>query len=512
MVNFSKNFFVLSLAILVLPLQSFADYRKARQLLDSKDYTGAASAFFQGYSSPKDEGERLKAEFGLAQSLQKAGFFYSASKFYSIIVRRGPKGNNPFFKSALEELGNINSAIAIGQSQIVQLFRTKIDPSSVPGPARGFFFYYQGIEAFSNKKFEIAKSYFQRVPSNSAYHMKALFHEAVVTNLIGEHERAVALFEKVLNASEPGEAGELVRESANLNIARIYYETKRFKEAFQYYAQIPRDSENWLQAYFEAAWAFFMLQAHNNVLGNIHTLHSPFFENRFFPESYILQAITFLRLCRYNEVKRSLLGFKDRYQPVFSDVREIMKTYQNNPRGMFRLIYDYRLGSLKKYENANAILDSVSRTDVFKEANNTIRFSDRELARLQQLKSRWGSSGLAQELETFLEQKKSVAIVDAGRRLIDKAQTSFTYLAELSNQTKFINLELLAGKVDQLRAKLGVEQGGKKVNFIGGLQPLNLTQDLEYWPFEGEYWEDELGGYVYNINAKCSEDKKESKK
>ena len=49
-------------------------------------------------------------------------------------------------------------------------------------------------------------------------------------------------------------------------------------------------------------------------------------------------------------------------------------------------------------------------------------------------------------------------------------------------------------------------------NFIGGLQELKVGQDLEYWPFQGEYWEDELGGYVYNVNSKCGSVSTGSKK
>jgi hypothetical protein len=30
-----------------------------------------------------------------------------------------------------------------------------------------------------------------------------------------------------------------------------------------------------------------------------------------------------------------------------------------------------------------------------------------------------------------------------------------------------------------------------------------VNQQLEYWPCMGEYWEDELGYYVYNIGDKC---------
>ena len=36
------------------------------------------------------------------------------------------------------------------------------------------------------------------------------------------------------------------------------------------------------------------------------------------------------------------------------------------------------------------------------------------------------------------------------------------------------------------------------------MEELKIDQKLEYWPFEGEYWEDELGGYIFNINSQCS--------
>lgn len=71
-----------------------------------------------------------------------------------------------------------------------------------------------------------------------------------------------------------------------------------------------------------------------------------------------------------------------------------------------------------------------------------------------------------------------------------------------------ITLVLLA-KVDELRAKLKIGTSDKKAVFIGGMQAFNPRQDLEYWPFEGEYWKDELGGYVYNLGSKCSGGKKD---
>ena len=76
-------------------------------------------------------------------------------------------------------------------------------------------------------------------------------------------------------------------------------------------------------------------------------------------------------------------------------------------------------------------------------------------------------------------------------------------MKELSRQTEFINAEMLLNRVDALRASLRVSTAEKRINFIGGFQTLSLSQELEYWPFQGEYWEDELGYYVYNLDSSC---------
>ncbi len=125
-----------------------ADYKQAKVYFAKKDFVRAAAAYHEVYEKSDNKAEKRKAEWGLAQSLEKMNLAYSASKYYSVIVRRGRVADNPFFRSALEELGKINSRLSLGQSHIVQLFKTEIRLSDVPGPARGFYFYYKGVEAF----------------------------------------------------------------------------------------------------------------------------------------------------------------------------------------------------------------------------------------------------------------------------------------------------------------------------------------------------------------------------
>ncbi len=295
---------------------------------------------------------------------------------------------------------------------------------------------------------------------------------------------------------------EEIREMSLMNIARVHYEQRRYTQAISFYGQIPRSSENWLEALWESSWAFFFMEKFNNTLGNIHTLHSPFFANRFYPESYILQAITYLRLCRYESVKDAMKFFKKRYKSVYGDVKAMLNKYRGDPKGFYKLVYDYKLGRLNKYDKAEQIIKKLSSIDAFKGARDTIRFADRELDQLREYR-RWSGSGLLNSLKGFLKSKKRAAISAAGRLMYKEGTSYYTQLLELSNQTKLIVAEMQLGKLAKLRSLISVDKGSKKVEFIGGLQKLNINETLEYWPFEGEYWEDELGFYVYNLESLC---------
>jgi tetratricopeptide (TPR) repeat protein len=500
----------LSFSLLFVSGPALADYATGQKAFVQRNYPVAAMHFFQSYNYPKEPGEKIKSEWGLAQSLEKSGLFFSASKYYSLIVRRGHIAANPFFRNALEQIGRINSTISLGQSHIVQLFQVKVDPASIPGPARGFYFHYIGIEAFNAGKHDQAQEYFERVPVDSEYYPQSLFYMGVVANLRQEAGRAIGHFERVIQFAQR-EDNQWLLEQATLNIARVHYEAKRYRESLQYYAEIPRTSENWLQALFEASWAFFLMQKHNNVLGNIHTLHSPFFEDRFLPESFILKSITYLRLCRISESREALVDFKARYAETYSEIKEILEKFRGDPDGFYKLLYEYRIGTLRQYRHSEPILDALSRNDAYREAGKTVRFADKEIARLGQFSGVWGQVGLIDELTDFLNRKKSAAVNDAGRRLYVQGRKQLEYLKDLSDQTHLINAEIQLKRVDILREKLNVGTSDKKGDFIGGMQPLKVTQDLEYWPFRGEYWEDELGGYVYNLESKCGQDDSKAK-
>ena len=488
---------ILLVSTLITASQCWASYRTAQSQLQRRNFMAAAPEFYKVYTSPSSRSERINAEYGLAQSLNGVGLLAAASYYYSLIVRKGPR--NPWFGKSLQALGNIDRKASLGIAHAKQLFRQDLNPSFVPSGARGFYFYYQGVDDFKKGRRIKASENFSRVSSSSKYFSKAKFFLGVIANLEGNHTRAVSLFE---TAKQQG--SRELRTQANLNIARVYYEQKKYRKAFKHYSMVSRKSAAWLDSIFESAWAFFILKKHNNTLGNIHTIHSPFYEDRFYPEAYILQSITFLRLCMIKQASKSLSAFKTKYKPVNLGLKALLNEYRGRPSAFFRVVDKFYDGSVDRYRRVWSIMDSLVRTDVFEGAKKIIRLSDRELQRLSNAPRSWQAVGLYDELERFLKRKKSAAIAAGGKSLLSEARVFRKYLKKLDDQTDYIKVEINLGKLNSLRNALNIKNSSSKsTNFIGGLQELKVGQDLEYWPFQGEYWEDELGGYVYNLESKC---------
>jgi tetratricopeptide (TPR) repeat protein len=467
----------------------------------SGDNLTAAKIFYQVVTSSTGE-VKQDAEMGLAHSLKVAGFPYAAAFFYSRLVNLGPRGKH--FRGALESLSDLNSRVPLGRAGISGLFQVKADQMEIPPGAKGFYHYYKGLESFdvgpqNPSNLVRAKAELERVPAGSPYYSFAQFYLGIIYSILKNTDSALDSFKRAQRTSS-----EKIRLLATINLGRVYYERKEYRASFENYSKIPRDSDLWLQGLFEGAYGFFMIQKHNNTLGNLHTITSPFFERRFYPETYILQAITYLRLCRVAEVDRALKQFQDRYKPKFSDLNRLLKTYKGQSTAFYDLVASYsNTKTLKEFTAAVDIVDAVSRTEAFKEGQTVVRNLDREKSLLRTRGSRLDA--VSEVLKDYFSELRTATAERTGQHAFDHALQLFRYLQDLSNQTRLINIERQAIVTDTIREEYQGDPGGAdKTDWGEGMRPLNLKQQLEYWPFEGEYWEDELGAYVFNIDSKCN--------
>lgn len=480
----------------------FANLKKAKSLLKKGSYRSSANVFYQEYLKSSDEKEKAIIEYGLGKSLLALDLNTSAAYYFGEVIRRG-SDKNIYFAKSFKNFYSIYKIIGLDPKFIYSVFGGEtIDPSLIPQKQRSFYYYYKGKSLFEDKKFKKALRMFELIPKKNILYSKAVFFSAVIEVVFGNNRQAIKKFKKSIVNSRRLLNYKWIKEQAYLNIARVYYSEAKYNKAIKYYSKIPRDSNNWLEALFEASWAFSIMENPNNTLGNLHTILSPFYQNRFYPEAHILRAITLFQMCYYDKVKSLLSSFDKKYKSLYYEVIKLVKVSKRKKGEIFKRTKKYKLSS-KKYSKLNQIFDRLSKTDIYRKAYSTLKYNRIEKRDIKGLFKRAKYKKLQQSLLSYLKKKNKDLILFTNNQLLAVVEDTHKYISNLFEQSILISAETLLKDIARLKKKLAIKDEKEDQIFIGGMQKLVVGQSLEYWPFEGEYWEDELGGYVYNIPNIC---------
>jgi hypothetical protein len=107
-------------------------------------------------------------------------------------------------------------------------------------------------------------------------------------------------------------------------------------------------------------------------------------------------------------------------------------------------------------------------------------------------------SALVARVAPLARKARSRLLETAGRRLIARLESERATLRELIGQSLRLSYEI-AGREKELAG--AASPGALMVQ--PHKDPPEVADDEELWPFQGEYWRDELGGYRYQLGQRC---------
>src|SRR6185312_10108558 len=231
----------------------------------------------------------------------------------------------------------------------------------------------------------------------------------------------------------------------------------------------------------------------------------PFYADFFDPESMMLHGIVLLFVCHYDELNPVFTSFDQNYVPAFAKIKEWFQGARSDQ--------DY----LRELVSAQKVLESM-RTDTASEDKNALPFFVmRTILDESDIKS-----GL-RYLRRIVDEKKrfdrvfahSPSLLSYGNKVIDGrrkstegelAQATREHLIQkskdfvaFSTQMDFLKYETLNGQREKLKAKVAASGSADPSAKIDS----DLSRDFfiqngyQYYPFQGEYWRDELGNYQY---------------
>jgi tetratricopeptide (TPR) repeat protein len=437
--------------------------------------------------SPMVAFSKKDSRWRFANSFFEKKYYYSSLYTYIELLKKFSSHEDK--KKIFMKISRIDQNVKLNKKTIFYIlsFFNEKDMNYMEEREKDFFYYYNGLKFFSLGNIKEAIDFLKRVSDKNYLKKRALFSLASCYALKGEVKAALSLYQSLIPDPEEhkdDKESEFL-DQVYLNIARLYYEKKSFHDAIYFYSKVSKESIYWLDSLEESSWVFFLLEKANNALGNIHTVHSPFFENHFYPESYIIQSANYLRLCLHDRAKSSIKLYEKKYQPLISKMGDID---MDNP-------IDYLKKNQRKDPNLLYLIDLVIRNKSIENYEKILIDSDEELKNMKK-----------KSVVNFLKKERALGKSEANKNIKRDIEEIKSAIQEFSEQSKMIEAEILLGKVDEMRLEVNPNAKRKEENFIGGMisfKNLKVGSQLEYWPFQGEYWEDELGGYVYNINSRC---------
>ena len=509
----------------------------AKKLLDEKATETAALAFDQIMRDPKLSSVHDEARYQRAKALARLGLSYSALGAFDDVLDRGPSGTR-FFHSSMEWLFWIGRRLPNEQPLLARVARHAAQgiPPTFEDRVNYFLSKYEfergraladaGRAGEAKTAWAEARRLAAKVreqsgapasappasagdaakdgPAPDALDLfaRAKFVDGLVAYAEGHDAPATDAFKDVIRVTNPKKTRRPdleLRELAFLQLARIHYQNRQNRYAIFYYGKMPWGGQRWLEGLWEASYAHYRIGDYEKTLGNLLTLQSPYFKDEYYPESYVLKAIVYYENCRYPEARQVLEKFSSIYDPVYAELTRLTGATRT-PDAYYELVR----GGAASGGVARKILKLAETDQNVARLVDSIGAAEAEMdVGLGARRPEFRSSALGKDLHDRLAAERVALVEEAGQRMRGKLEYERDQLRQLLAQALRIQIEVSRKEREALEGSLAK---GSQVEVVRDLKYSYAVSDEHlYWPYEGEFWRDELGTFSYTLTKGCKD-------
>jgi tetratricopeptide (TPR) repeat protein len=389
--------------------------------------------------------------------------------------------------------------------------------------------YLMGRHWYQKGEFAKARDFFLEIDQNDENYVRAVFFVGITHVRERRAQPASKAFLSIVNKYDGklflSDEEERFLNLAWLSLARIYYSTKHYESAMEAWSKVPQSSEYYLDALFEESWAFFQVDQLDRALGNIHTINSPYFEESFYPESIVLKAVIYFGMCMFEDAQFVVDSFRKKYEPFQAELQKTLKQFKDN-----KSFFDF-LTKIRRLDSRDEIPTDDEDDDDKKDSKSASKtsmgfssdilmvvkgaLSDRTLLRhidyvdmlneeetkLKAMPAVFINSAAGIRIQQDINTAKTVAVDNTGNLVRARYERLLAEIHDFLNQGTRVEIEILKA----LRGELDIEIAAEQEVTGPTIEEQKIKSDAEHqlWPFEGEFWRDELGYYRQPITNRC---------
>lgn len=472
----------------------------------ARDYQAASLAFYDAMMEA-EPGTPLaqRAQFELTRTLAEMGMLYGARVILDEIIAEGV--DHPYFQDAASVMVTIARRLP-GDGEVLSRIAAfePLFPDRIETKYRDDYAYLLGQHFYGIGELDAAVDYLSLVSELSAQHVPALFLSAITH--VRRYDAAAAADElktlmRVVENSRGSQRERMsaVGELARLTMARMYYSTGEYQKSIEYYSGLKQRSEYWLDALFESSWAYFQSDEYNRALGNLHSLNSPFFNDQYYPEAPVLQAVIFFYNCQFEQVRFALDEFQYVYAPLKDELQITVDSFFTDQQA-YEFLRDARAskGNNRSFDpRLQQIVDAALGDSVLEEQLAFVGQLEAEVEFIDKAAEAWSKSDLGDFLYSETVGQLALSRDAAGGLVRERLTAVLGELEQKEREASAILVETDLAEANALSSAVAEEMAASTA--VDTADVVHREQML--WRFDGEYWRDELGYYSYHISSKC---------
>lgn len=479
---------------------------KARRLAVAKRYQEASKLLYSLTRSPRYRSEKTKIKYMLGLMLMEMELYQVASFVFFDVIRAESSSSKPtkYLRQSLGKIAFLSNAL--DSDVLLKHAIAKIQVKDFPVEQKDLFYLRLGELRRGEGRYQQAAKVFSKVDPASPVYPQALYRRGLAwAETRRNDKKAIRAFDELLKISKNRGVTDDNRVNAILAKARVFYQAKKWERAVDMYRNIPRDTWQWHDALFEQSWAMFQSSRQfRSALSNFHTLHSPYYDDVWNPESLQLRAIIYLFICRYDEMEKVLTLYDRVYKPAEKKVRSFIKSSSESAYLNEVLSADK---NLKKEREKNTVswktrlpkivLKQILRQPKIRRDLNYVNALSREQQRLKRQSVPWQNSGIGTYASKIVNKRITNTKKDVAKRARIYLRSLASELRKFDEQGEFLKLERVRGKRLSVKKEIVGKNIERKQIAQNEGRSFFIRNGFEYWPYRGEYWLDELGNYHY---------------
>ncbi len=477
------------------------------------------SARYAFAAQEQDRSLEAEAHAWTTLGLTRAGLPNAASYFF---IRTLQTGNRAAIRRVLTQTENL--LVRVGADLVRKYLVRHTTYEDYDALNRSAYLYALGKDTLLDGQEQKALGYLNGMSGRSPLWPFALQLRGTAYGILGRDSEALRDFRACADRANEyrdaiGEEGfedarkaRIAREAEDLRArcqageARVLYQQDKFAEADRAYDRIPKASFVWPDTLFEQAWNAFGRQEYNRALGRLVSYKSPALQFVFNSEVDVLRAQTFLALCLYADANDVVNEFNAKYAKVGEDVKRFVEASSSDLGGFYSLGRDALRGSLHTRSDFHRMANRFVRGPYFQNLVAAEAALGRERAAIRGFDS--AQPGVTHRqgegFPGFLDQvlawrQRSIRFLGGAyvkNSLIDYHSVLISDFEKMA----FIKLEMLGRAKEALMNPNATRASGERSR--GSVEP-SRRDDQYYWSFNGEFWNDELGDYVFGLESEC---------